>query len=96
MVEILHEHEEIFDLEQYRHTRHSLWSKALKLAWSKRVYLYDCIVKKADRSLQNTTHREKKEKAASDLDLLRGLMSLDQFLKYLKSNDPDTKKRKHS
>ena len=59
MMQILVEHDDIFDLEQYRHTKHTAWSKALKLAWSKRIYLYDRIVLKADRSLQNTTHQER-------------------------------------
>lgn len=96
MMQILVEHDDIFDLEQYRHTKHTTWSKALKLAWSKRIYLYDRIVLKADRSLQNTTHQERKRKAASDFDSMRGAMTLDMFMKHLKSHDPDIKKRKRS
>jgi len=96
MMQILVEHDDIFHLEQYRHTKHTAWSKALKLAWSKRIYLYDCIVLKADRSLQNTSYHERKIKAASDLDAMRGTMTLDMFMKHLKSHDPDVKKRKRS
>jgi len=64
----------------------------LKISLVQKNLFYDRIVLQADQSLQNTTHQERKRKAASDFDSMWGSMTLDMFMKHLKSHDPDVKK----
>jgi len=87
---------------EHASSRRSL-TDAENLAYSKRKYLYDTIVKRASslrREMATESFDVRKYRAADSMDQERarmvGKVTVDGYRKWLKKNDPDCKKRKRT
>ena len=74
------------------------WKQNIKVAFSRRKYLYDKILKRAKHSSfpQNLSNDERNRNAAKQFDRERGLRTITKYLTFLKSEDPNTKKRRRN
>jgi hypothetical protein len=95
MADILTQHE-LYGLDQFRNATKTNWSNALRVAYSKRLYLYEQIAATARRLRQAGTFEEKLKVAADTLDIARNNMSMAKYLNRLKYSDPQSKKRKRN
>jgi hypothetical protein len=95
LTKLLQEH---FDhkLNEFETARKQDWPQALRIAYSKRMYLYRHIVVQAHRyRSEQDFMRVKVPKAAADLDRRRPKgQTLPQYMKILKLEDPATATRK--
>ena len=80
------------DLERFEHADKRDWGN-LRNQFSKRLYLFRVIKKKAASYRGPATFEEKLDRAAAELDLSRRGRSLAVFLRELKSSDPTRKQR---
>jgi len=92
LYELLVQHRQLnlvsFELAKKKH-----WPQEVQLRFSKRTYLYNKIRERAQRH-QGSTEGERMDNAAMAMDTEKtAKVTMDKFLKILKSNDPTTKKR---
>ena len=98
MMQLLNDHEKYYFLTKYKSPstrRH--WPPALKNAYSRRQYLYDTLVRRAERiRCQRTLESQKLEAAQRMDDEMKkyNIANTSQYYTFLKKNDPSTKRRK--
>jgi hypothetical protein len=95
MGEVFTQHRD-YKLESYANTNKAHWSTAMRIAYSKRRYLYQHIDAQARRLPGNGDDvLEKLPWAADIVDRQRNvlLLSLDKFLRELKKHDPARRTR---
>jgi hypothetical protein len=93
MLELLNQHRD-YKLESFANTSKAHWSPAVKLAYSKRRYLYKHIDLQAHRLRGDGDYfLDKLPRAAAMMDRLRNEKTLPEYLKVLKRADPTTKTR---
>ena len=100
MTTLLHEHEVLYKLTDFEHpsTRKD-WESALKIAFSRRTYLYNELIARANRQRNNMDMDGRKKLAAKNMDLemkSNSLANVSTYLKFLKARDPNQKKRKRT
>jgi hypothetical protein len=90
-VELLQGHESL-GLHWLVNASKGHWPAPVRLAFSRRQYLYNTIVERA-RLLQGDEFENKKKRAAERLDNERHGKTIPTFLSYLKENDGRTRRR---
>ena len=97
MMQLLAEHDEYLSLGQYAvPSSRRNWSAPTKLAYSRRRYLYDILVKRASQMRNALDMQGRKRRMAAIMDeemRSKDLCNTSQYMKYLKSLDSTTKKR---
>jgi len=97
MVELLKEHH-VYGLAAFESGTKGTWPQRARIAFSRRMYLYNQILKKKQANLLRggeDFHRVKMPKAALKLDTEKQQgRSLAKFIVFLKENDPNKKTRK--
>lgn len=85
------------NLQQFDNGDKKDWPQRLRLAFSKRKYLYEQVRKRAVNFTSYTTFQERMQAAARKMDeerLEKQLASVDKYIQYLKGSDPSVRKRK--
>jgi hypothetical protein len=97
MSQLLLEHEKLFKLDRFTvSASRKGWMPALKLAYSRRQYLYEQLIARANGQRNAFSFERRKELAAKRMDeelVAACLTGTSQFYKFLKSKDPSTKPR---
>ena len=93
MATLLTQHE-MYKLSDFEHANKSGWRNSLRVAYSRRPYLYQKISETASRH-RLTGQQEETLKAAADImDAARNKRSMGAYLTYLKNGYPNVKARK--
>lgn len=88
--EVLKQHQQR-KLDTFKNSTKQHWPDPLRLAFSKRKYLYEQICKRA--ALFSGSDAERMDKAARRMDEERGVSSVNSYLEQLKQNDSTVKRR---
>lgn len=97
MTQLLLEHDEFLHLGNYGlpASRQS-WPNQVKMAFSRRKYLYDILTKRASQMRNTLDMQSRKRRVAAMMDeemKSRDLANTSQYMSYLKSSDPKRNKR---
>jgi hypothetical protein len=99
MTQLLLEHEHLFHLDRFATpSSRAGWQPALKLAYSRRRYLYDQLLSRANGQRNSFGLERRKVLAAKRMDeeiVAHSLTGTSQYHKFLKTKDPATKPRAH-
>ena len=87
MTELLHQHE-VYKYKEFRNGLWIGWDPAQKQAMCKRLYLYQQIVKRASHQRGERCLK----RAAREMDVEHGDLSIEMYLQHHKPNDKGTMK----
>ena len=85
-----------YRLEQYRYCDKGHWEPYARNSFSRRLYLYDRIIQRAQHLRGEFEQRKTTAARQMDAELCSKALSVDKYIKYLKSNDATIKKRKRN
>jgi hypothetical protein len=86
----------IYKLEQYRYCDKGHWEPHARNSFSRRMYLHDRIIQRAQHLRGEFEQRKTTAARQMDDELRDKALSMDKYIKFLKSNDSTIKKRKRN